>query len=86
MEDLIQELIQKLFIKAYQINEKTRHTVFFEYIGHVNWIQISVYVNGWKDTSDADTKVIIDLKNDKKEVISKLIKVYEKLDVLEEEI
>ena len=57
----MEELMQKVFIKAYQVNKNTKHTVFIDDRGHVNWLEISIHINGWKENSSPDIKIVIDL-------------------------
>lgn len=35
---------------AYEINQETKATCFVRYSGHVNYIDVEVYKNGWKYT------------------------------------
>lgn len=32
-----------------EINEETKHDVFFSYSPHVKWIDVSYYFNGWDE-------------------------------------
>ena len=53
----MEELIQKIILKAYKVNKNTEHTVFVDFMGHVNCFQIYLYLNGWKENSNPDIKI-----------------------------
>lgn len=44
----IEELIQEIALKAYEVNKGTEHTVFLNFSGHVQWLELSIYTDGWK--------------------------------------
>ena len=76
------ELIQKIMLKAYEVNKNTEHTVFVDFMGHVNWFQVQVYLNGWKENSNPDIKIETYL--DEKFAIENLQYMLNKLEELEE--
>jgi len=46
------EFILKLIERCMEINRTTEHTVFFDFYGHVNKIDIRVYCDGWRSGMD----------------------------------
>lgn len=78
----MEELIQKIMLKAHEVNKNTEHTVFVDFMGHVNWFQIHVYLNGWKENSNPDIKIETYL--DEKFAIENLQYMLDKLKGLEE--
>lgn len=44
----MEELLQKIILKVYQLNKDTKHSVFLEFYGHTNELQVSYYKDGWK--------------------------------------
>lgn len=77
----MEELIQKIMLKAYKVNKNTKHAVFVEFMGHVNWFQVQIYLNGWKENSDPDINIKTYL--DEKMVIENLQYMLTKLEELE---
>lgn len=45
----MEELLQKIILKAYEVNENTKHDVFVRFAGHVKHIELSIFLNGWRD-------------------------------------
>lgn len=45
------KMVQNIAKLAIDINDKSNHHVFFYYSGHVDWIDVSVYFNGWNENS-----------------------------------
>lgn len=43
----MEELLQKLILKVYQINKNTKHDVFLSFSGHVNTFDVNYHKNGW---------------------------------------
>lgn len=78
----MEELIQKIMLKAHEVNKNTEHAVFAEFMGHVNWVQVRVYLNGWKENSNPDIKIETCL--DEKFAIENLQYMLNKLEELEE--
>lgn len=59
----MEELLQKIILKAYQVNKNTRHTIFVNFMGHVKWLEVQVHLNGWEENKNKDTKLIAHLDN-----------------------
>ncbi len=77
----MEELLQKIILKAYEVNENTEHTVFVSFSGHVKWIEINIYLNGWKKNKEKDIELIAYLYEDK--AIEQLKNILKKLEELE---
>ncbi len=77
----MKELLQKIILKVYEINEETKHTVFLDFSGHVNKLEIRIYEKGWKDEEDATLKkeAYID-ESDSKEQLKEILKELEKIE------
>lgn len=56
--------IEKIIRIALMINQKHVNTVFFNFSGHVNWFEVSVFLNGWKEGKNADFEERISLDYD----------------------
>lgn len=67
----MEELIQEIILKAYQISTKTKADIFVNYSGHVNNICIYVYKNGWQESLDWDFRLDFVLEQ-QEEAITKL--------------
>ena len=78
----MEELIQKIILKAYKVNKNTEHIVFVDFMGHVNCFQIHLYLNGWKENSNPDIKIETYL--DEKFATENLQYMLDKLEELEE--
>ena len=48
----MEELLQKVIVKIYQLNKNTKHDFFFNFLGHINKVEIFYYENGWKENED----------------------------------
>ena len=44
----MEELLQKVIAKVYQLNQKTEHDIFLNFIGHINAVEIYYYKNGFE--------------------------------------
>lgn len=77
----MKELLQKIILKVYEINEETKHTVFLDFSGHVNKLEIRIYEKGWKVEEDATLKkeAYID-ESDSKEQLKEILKELEKIE------
>lgn len=78
----MEELLQKIILKAYEVNKNTEHSVFVEFMGHVNCFQVYIHLNGWKENSNPDVKIETYL--DEKFAIENLQYMLNKLEELEE--
>ncbi len=56
--------IEKIIRIALMINQKHVNTVFFNFSGHVNWFEVFVFLNGWKEGKNADFEERISLDYD----------------------
>lgn len=79
----MEELIQKIILKAYEISTKSKTDVFVDYSGHVNTICIYYYKNGWQEDDEWDFRLDFSLEIEK-EAIAKLQFTLEQLEKLEE--
>ena len=50
----IDDLIVEIMRLALLVNRETKHTVFFEFHGHVNSIGVQIHYGGWKADKDSD--------------------------------
>lgn len=78
----MEELIQKIMLKAYEVNKNTEHTVFVNFVGHVNWFEMQICLNGWKENLSPDIEIRTCLKE--KMAIENLLYMLNKLEELEE--
>lgn len=77
----MEELLQKIILKAYQVDKNTKHTIFVQFAGHVKWLEVRIYLNGWEEIRKRDIELTAHL--DKKEAISELQNILDKLEELE---
>lgn len=47
-------MIVKIMGLALKVNRETKHTVFFDFHGHVNSVVVQIYFNGWKSGKEKD--------------------------------
>ena len=73
-------LLQKIILKAYEITKNTKHDVFVNFSGHVNWLDVTIYINGWKEIEDPDIKKRAIL--DSKKAIKQLTEIIKELQEL----
>lgn len=80
-EKSMEELLQKLIAKVYEINENTEHSVFLDFSGHVNSILVHYYENGYSEEKNSIyfNTIYLETANAKTE-INNLLK---KLELLE---
>lgn len=50
----IDETIVEIMRLALKVNRETKHSVFFEFHGHVNSVGVQIHFNGWKAGKDHD--------------------------------
>lgn len=55
----MEDLLQKVITKVYQLNKNTRHDFFFNFSGHTNTFSIDYCKNGFR--ANEKTTYIIDL-------------------------
>lgn len=58
----MEELIQKIMLKAYQLSTQTKADVFIDYQAHVNHLNITYYIDGWRADREKVVRKYIDLK------------------------
>lgn len=80
----MEELIQKIMLKAYLVNKNTKHTVFLNFSGHVEWLEMQIYINGWEEGEKFGIEMRVKLY--KKGADIKLEKMLKKLERLLENI
>lgn len=81
LQEDIKELLQKIIVKAYEVNENTKHTVFVRFSGQVNWLEVKIFLNGWKEDANEDISYTISLRRDN--IVEQLKEALEKLEELE---
>ena len=50
----IDVLIANIIGLSLRVNRETKHTVFFEFHGHVNSVTVQIHCGGWKADKDSD--------------------------------
>ena len=81
LQEYIKELLQKIIVKAYEVNENTNHTVFVRFSGHVSWLEVRIFLNGWKENTHEDINYTISLR--RYNILEQLKKALEKLEEME---
>lgn len=64
IEFKIIKLVEEVIHIALMINQRQKNTVFFSFSGHVNWFEISVFLDGWKEYKYADFEEKISFDTD----------------------
>lgn len=83
---IIKELIQEVLKKCYILNKNTKHSVFVNFYGHVDLLEIEIYLNGWETNKNIDIKLEVYLdKENQKQIIEGLKSILKKLEALEHE-
>ena len=77
----MEELLQKVIAKVYQLNQKTKHDFFYNFSGHINRLDIFYYENGWRENKD--TKQIMEFTTELTE--ENLKKALKRLEEIEKE-
>lgn len=49
-------LIQKIALLSAYINTTTEHTIFFNFAGHINKLQVQVFYYGWEKDKNATSE------------------------------
>lgn len=49
-------MLGKIMELAHKVNTKKRATVFVEYLGHVNLLNVRVFVNGWNEDAEPNIR------------------------------
>lgn len=81
MNDLLKyKLIGEIVALAVIVNEKTPATVFIDFMGHVEWIEIKIHQSGWEQCKDYDiSEKVYVKKNDDENNTKKRIKQLNKI-------
>lgn len=61
LNNKIQKKIVKLMELALKVNSKEKNTIFINFFGHCESINVQIYKNGWKYKKEADYKKDIHL-------------------------
>lgn len=66
------ELILEIMKLALEKNSRKKNTIFVDFSGHVEWLEIMVFEQGWKADGRPNFKVRVDLNEEtaKKELQS----------------
>ena len=79
----MEDLLQKIILKAYEVNKNTKHTVFVNFYGHINGVEVQIQINGWKENKTPNEGILIRL--DKENATEKMKEILKRLEELEEE-
>ena len=76
----MQDLINEIMTKAIEISKNTKSTIFVDYAGHVNWLEVRIFVNGWEENKDYDINIRAELgKEDAIEDLKHILEELKKL-------
>lgn len=81
----MEELLQKIIIKAYEVSKNTKHDVFVDFAGHVNSLRVYVCLDGYEEHKSFDTTMETYLHLNKEVVLENLQNILKNLEELEEE-
>lgn len=77
----MKELLQKIMLKAYEVNENTKHDIFLRFAGHVNQIELNIFLNGWRDDyPDIKFETYLYNENSAMEILKSMLKKLEELE------
>lgn len=80
----MEELLQKLIAKVYELNKTTRHDLFLDFSGHTNQISIYCYENGWGSEKEliyvGPSALYLDNEKTAKKEIENLLQELDKLE------
>lgn len=54
--------------KAIEVSDKTKHDVFVDWAPHVQWVEVDIYLGGWKKRKNDDKKFTISFNRDTENV------------------
>ncbi len=77
----MEELLQKVITKVYQLNRKMEHDFFFDFSGHTNTIDVYYYKGGW----DKEKEIIPIIETTTTLTENNLQKTLKKLEKIEKE-
>lgn len=69
----------EIFDLAMKITNKTCHTVFVDYSGHINHISVRVFEGGWGEEKDPDMSIYFEVSENEKIKADFIIQYLEKL-------
>ena len=52
MKKEIKEKVMKIMDLALIKSEKNKNTIFLDFSGHVEWLEISIYKDGWENSTE----------------------------------
>lgn len=76
----MEELLQKVIAKVYQLNKNTKHDFFFNFSGHINRLDIDYYKDGWNENKNLESimKFTTELTEENLEKVLKKLEEIEK--------
>lgn len=76
----MEELLQKVIAKVYQLNKNTKHDFFFNFSGHINRLDIDCYKDGWNENKNLESimKFTTELTEENLEKVLKKLEEIEK--------
>lgn len=77
----MEELLQKVISKVYQLNKNTKHDFFFSFSGNINRLDVYYYKDGWNEKKNPERI----MKFTTKLTEENLEKVLKKLEEIEKE-
>nr|WP_315046230.1 hypothetical protein [uncultured Leptotrichia sp.] len=81
LDNILKERVIKIMNLALIKSEKTKNTIFLSFTGHVEWLEISIYKNGWENSTKVFFKKRIRFY--KKNVFEELDETIKKLEELD---
>ena len=79
----MEELLQKIMLKAYEVSKNTKHDVLVDFAGHVNSLSVYVYLNGYEEHKRFDITMETYLYLNEEVVLENLQNILKKLKELE---
>lgn len=79
----MENILEKIMLKAYKINKETKHKIFINFSGHVNSLNVRIYRNGWEPNKEPN--IDEDIFLDKNNVIKKLEEILREFEKLEKD-
>lgn len=75
MKKKTREYLVKIIGLSYEVNSREKNTMFVDFSGHTNQIDVNVHLNGWKPDVGYDEKYCIYLdREDSEENLKELLK------------
>lgn len=69
---------------ACKVNAEKKATIFLNFSGHVDWLELKVFVNGWSMNADADIYETTYVSNN--ESLEKMLSILKNLDTNEPQV